>query len=95
MLRALLCRDGVGRMRADAEAALAGLSPASPWRTAVMVFQGAAELLDGQADRADAILAHAVEVGRHAAALPAVSTARWPSVACWPSRATPGAGPRR
>ena len=75
MLRALLCRDGVGRMRADAEAALAGLSPASPWRAGAMVFMGAAELLDGQADRADATLAHAVEVGRHAAALPAVSTA--------------------
>jgi LuxR family transcriptional regulator, maltose regulon positive regulatory protein len=75
MLRALLCRDGVGRMRADAEAALAGLSPASPWRAGAMVFKGAAELLDGQADRADATLAHAVEVGRHAAALPAVSTA--------------------
>ena len=75
ILLALLCRDGVGRMRADAEAALAGLSPASPWRAGAMVFKGAAELLDGQADRADATLAHAVEVGRHAAALPAVSTA--------------------
>ena len=75
ILLALLCRDGVGRMRADAEAALAGLSPASPWRAGAMVFKGAAELLDGWADRADATLAHAVEVGRHAAALPAVSTA--------------------
>jgi hypothetical protein len=75
MLRSLLCRDGAGRMRADVEAALAGLSPASPWRTATMVFKGVSELLEDRADHADAVLAHAVEVGRHAGALPAVSTA--------------------
>jgi LuxR family transcriptional regulator, maltose regulon positive regulatory protein len=75
MLRGLLCLHGVGRMRADAQAALAGLSPASPWRTATMVIQAMAELLDGQADQADATLAHAVEVGRLAGALPAVSSA--------------------
>ncbi|HEV8165420.1 MAG TPA: LuxR C-terminal-related transcriptional regulator, partial [Actinomycetota bacterium] len=75
MLRGLLCRGGVARMRADAQAALAGLSPASPWRTAVMVLEGAAEVLDGRTDQADRILAHAVEVGRDAGALPAVSTA--------------------
>jgi LuxR family transcriptional regulator, maltose regulon positive regulatory protein len=40
-----------------------------------MLLQGVAELLDGQADRADAVLAHTVEVGRHAAAPPAVATA--------------------
>ena len=75
LLRALLCRDGAARMRAAAETALAGLRPASPWRPAAMLLQGVAELLDGQADRADAVLAHTVEVGRHAAALPAVATA--------------------
>jgi LuxR family transcriptional regulator, maltose regulon positive regulatory protein len=75
MLRALVCRDGVNRMRADTQAALAGLSPGSPWRTATRVMEGVAELLDGQADRADVILAHAVEVGMHTGALPAVSTA--------------------
>jgi LuxR family maltose regulon positive regulatory protein len=75
MVRALLCHDGVGRMRADAQAAQAGLSPTSPWRSAVMVFQGVAELLDHQTDRADAILAHAVELATDAGALPAASTA--------------------
>ena len=75
MLRALLCRDGAARMRADAQAALAGLSPSSPWRTAAMVMEGAAGVLEGRTDRADAILAHAVEVGTHAGALPAASTA--------------------
>jgi LuxR family transcriptional regulator, maltose regulon positive regulatory protein len=64
-----------GRMRADAETALAGLSPASPWRTASMVFKGVSDLLEDQADHADAVLAHAIEVGTHAGALPAVSTA--------------------
>jgi LuxR family transcriptional regulator, maltose regulon positive regulatory protein len=75
MLRALLVRHGVERMRADAQAALAGLSPESQWRTGAMVMQAMAELVEGQADQADAILAHAIEVGRHAGALPAVSSA--------------------
>ena len=75
MLRALLCRHGVGQMRTDAEAALAGLSPTNPWRTATFIMLAMAELVDGQTDRADATLAHAVEVGRQARALPAVSSA--------------------
>jgi LuxR family maltose regulon positive regulatory protein len=75
MLRALLCRHGVGQMRTDAEAALAGLSPTNPWRTATFIVLAMAELVDGQTDRADATLAHAVEVGRQARALPAVSSA--------------------
>jgi LuxR family transcriptional regulator, maltose regulon positive regulatory protein len=75
MLRALLCRDGVDRMRADADAALDGLSPASPWRTATIAIKGNAELLGGQADRADAILAQAVEIAGHTKALPAASAA--------------------
>jgi LuxR family maltose regulon positive regulatory protein len=75
MLHGLLCRDGAGRMRTDAEAALAGLSPASPWRTATMVFKGVSDLLEGRAGHADATLAHAVEVGRHTRALPAISAA--------------------
>ena len=75
MLRGLLCRNGVGRMRADAEAALAGLSPASPWRATALLLEGVAALLEGHADQADPILAQAVEVGRHAGALPATLTA--------------------
>jgi len=75
MLRGLLCRDGVGRMRADAQAALAGLHPASSWRTTALVLAGIAGLLDGQVDRADAVLADAVEVGMDAGALPAVTIA--------------------
>jgi LuxR family transcriptional regulator, maltose regulon positive regulatory protein len=40
-----------------------------------MVLEGAADVLEGRTDQADRILAHAVEVGRDAGALPAVSTA--------------------
>ena len=40
LLRALLCRDGVERMRADAQAAVAGLAPASPWRATALLLEG-------------------------------------------------------
>ena len=75
VLGGLLCREGVDRMAADAQAALAGLSPASPWRATALVLAGVAALLDGQADRADAVLAHAVEVGMDGGAMPATATA--------------------
>jgi hypothetical protein len=64
LLRVFLCRDGVERMRADAEAAVAGLAPASPWRAVALATLGIAIVLAGQADRADPILADAVEVAR-------------------------------
>jgi LuxR family transcriptional regulator, maltose regulon positive regulatory protein len=75
MLRGLLCRNGLPRMRADAQAAEAGLGPASPFRTTALLLEGVADLLDGHADHADPILAHAVELGTHTGALPAASTA--------------------
>jgi LuxR family maltose regulon positive regulatory protein len=75
MLRGLLCRNGLGRMRADAEAALAGLSPTSPWRATALLLKGVADLLDGHADQADLILADAVELATQIGALPAASTA--------------------
>jgi ATP/maltotriose-dependent transcriptional regulator MalT len=68
LLRALLGRHGIGQMRADAKAAQDGLSPANPWRAAAMIIQAMTELVDGRADQADATLAQAVEVGRHAGA---------------------------
>jgi LuxR family maltose regulon positive regulatory protein len=73
LLRALLCRDGVDQMRADAEAAVAGLAPGSPWRATALLLDGVANVLAGRADRADPILAHAVEVATHIGALPAAS----------------------
>jgi len=75
MLRGLLCHGGVGRMRADADAALAGLSPASQWRPTALLLKGVAELLEDRVDRADAILARAVEVATHADARAAAATA--------------------
>jgi hypothetical protein len=74
-IQALVGRPAAAERRGDAQAALAGLGPSSPWRTAIMVIEGAADVLEGRTDQADAILAHAVEVGTHAGALPAVSTA--------------------
>ena len=75
LLRALLCRDGVERMRADAQTAVAGLDPGSPWRATAILLEGIGYLLDGQADRADPILAHAAEVAAEARAMPAASAA--------------------
>jgi LuxR family maltose regulon positive regulatory protein len=74
LVRALLCRDGVERMRADAQAAAAGLSPGSPWRATALLLEGIACLLAGQADQADPILAHAVQVAAEAGAAPAAAT---------------------
>jgi len=75
MLRGLLCRNGLGQMRADVQAAMAGLSPASPWRTTGLLLEGVADLLKGRPDQADPILAHAVELGRRIGNLPAASIA--------------------
>jgi LuxR family transcriptional regulator, maltose regulon positive regulatory protein len=75
MARALLCRDGVERMGADARIALAGLAPASNWRATALLMEGLALLLEGEAERADPVLAHAVEVATDAGALPAAATA--------------------
>jgi LuxR family transcriptional regulator, maltose regulon positive regulatory protein len=61
MVRALLCRHGVERMRADAEAASAGLAHSSPWCAIALVLQGVGTLLCGEAEEAEAILARAGE----------------------------------
>jgi LuxR family maltose regulon positive regulatory protein len=75
LLRALLCRDGVERMRVDAQTAVAGLDPGSPWRATAILLEGIGYLLDGQADLADPILAHAADVAAEARAMPAASAA--------------------
>ena len=75
LLRALLGRDGVDQMRADAQAAVAGLAPGSPWSATALLLEGVAEVLAGEADRADPILAHAAEVATHLGALPAAVAA--------------------
>jgi len=62
-------------MRADAQAAMSGLGPGSQWRATARLLEGVSHLLAGEVDRADPILAHAVEVATHAGALPAASVA--------------------
>jgi LuxR family maltose regulon positive regulatory protein len=75
MLGGMLCCNGVARMRADAQVAVAELGPGSPWRATALILEGAGWLLDGHADQADPILARAVELGTDSGALPAAATA--------------------
>jgi LuxR family maltose regulon positive regulatory protein len=75
LLRALLCRDGVDQMLVDAEAAVAGLAPGSPWWATALLLEGVANVLADKTDRADPILAHAAEVATHIGALPAAAAA--------------------
>jgi LuxR family maltose regulon positive regulatory protein len=74
LLRALLCRDGVDHMRADAQVARTGLGPDDPWQATALLLEGIAYLLGGQADQADPILAQAVDVAIEARAAPAAAT---------------------
>jgi LuxR family maltose regulon positive regulatory protein len=48
-LRALLCRNGLGEARPDAQLALAGLSPTSPYRPALFHAEGVCNLPRGRA----------------------------------------------
>jgi LuxR family maltose regulon positive regulatory protein len=73
-VRALLCRRGVEQMLADSEAALAGLTPASPWRPPSLLLRGAATLLTGDVERAEPMLAEAADAA-------AASGAVWAGVA--------------
>ncbi len=61
-LRAILCRGGPAVMREDAALALKGLSPASPYRAAMLHSAAMSWLLEGDLDRADALLNHAYDV---------------------------------
>jgi LuxR family transcriptional regulator, maltose regulon positive regulatory protein len=74
-LRAFLCRHGVGQMRRDAERARDGLASGSQWRASALALEGISWLLDGEPERADPILAQAVEVGLDMGALPATAAA--------------------
>ena len=69
-LRAILCRDGVGEMRRDAQMAWEGLSPASPYRATMLYTEGISYLLEGDPARADPILARAFEVAAGAGSQP-------------------------
>ena len=61
VMRSALCADGPARMQADAESAIANLAKDDAWLPAALLVQGAAAALLGDTDRADSILAEAVE----------------------------------
>ena len=69
-LRALLCRDGIEEMRRDAKLAWNGLSADSPYRATMRHTEGVSYLVEGDLDRADSILAHALDGAVAAGALP-------------------------
>jgi LuxR family maltose regulon positive regulatory protein len=69
-LRAILCRDGVAEMRRDARIAWDGLSPLSPYRATMLHTEALSLLLDGDAERADALFARAFEAATEAGAPP-------------------------
>jgi len=80
LLRAVLCRDGVVRMKDDAETAARLLAVSSPWRASAVLFSGIASVLAGDPDEADARLADAAALGEH-------SGAKAPAIAAWSERA--------
>ena len=69
-LRTLICRDGLEEMRLDAQTALQGLNPTSPYRPAMLHAEGAAHLLGGNADLADGCFVQAVEEAGSTGATP-------------------------
>jgi LuxR family maltose regulon positive regulatory protein len=69
-LRAILARDGLEAMRADARVSLAGLAPSSPYRATMLFTEGMSHLLEGDLDDADPILALAREDAERVGALP-------------------------
>jgi LuxR family transcriptional regulator, maltose regulon positive regulatory protein len=66
LLRALLCRDGVDQMRADAEVAAKTMAAGSFWRAASLLFLGMAHLMAGDPDQADAVFEDQVAEARAA-----------------------------
>src|SRR4029453_17446622 len=74
LLGALLCRNGMAQMRADAQVAREELSPGSPWRATALLLEGISYLLDGEMEHADPILADAVGVATLVGATPTAAT---------------------
>jgi len=61
MVHGMLCRDGVERMRADAQLALRTIAPGSSIRPQAMLLLGLALLLSGELAEADDVMADAAE----------------------------------
>jgi LuxR family maltose regulon positive regulatory protein len=75
LLRAIMCRDGVERMRADARLAWDRLNPGDASRAFARLLEAISYLLDDEADQADPILAHAVDVFTAVGGMPGAAAA--------------------
>jgi LuxR family transcriptional regulator, maltose regulon positive regulatory protein len=64
LLRALLCRDGPGQMRADAELAARTMAAGSFFQAAATLYLATAHLMAGDHDRADLLFEDQVAQGR-------------------------------
>jgi LuxR family maltose regulon positive regulatory protein len=62
VLRALLCRHGVGQMRADADEAVRRFAAGNFVDPAPVLFQGIAQILSGEVDGGDATLQDAASI---------------------------------
>jgi LuxR family maltose regulon positive regulatory protein len=76
MLQALMCRDGLEATLRDAEQAATLVPVGDPYRGLSLLVLGIACLLAEQPERADAVLADAVEVAEDGGATPAAAIAR-------------------
>lgn len=74
LLDSIRCRDGVGRMRADAEVALGGIAPDDPWYPTALVALATATWLLGE-PAAEALLVEAAEAAVERRVAPAGSVA--------------------
>jgi LuxR family maltose regulon positive regulatory protein len=61
VMRSALCADGPGRMRRDAEAALAKLAEDDAWLPEALLVRGVAKVLTGEREQGDSILEDAAE----------------------------------
>ena len=64
LIRALLCRDGVEQMQADAELATTTMAPGSFWRITAMMYRAAAHLMADDPDRANVLFEDVVAEGQ-------------------------------
>jgi LuxR family maltose regulon positive regulatory protein len=75
LLRALLCRDGVDQMRADAGLAAKTMAAGSLWRASSLLFLGMAHLMAGDPDQADVVFEDQVAEARAAGGTIGISIA--------------------
>jgi LuxR family maltose regulon positive regulatory protein len=75
LLRAMLCRDGVEQMRADADEAVRRFTAENIVQPGPLVWQGLARVASGDPDGADESFADAVSVGEQAGAHEALAIA--------------------